>query len=77
MVCVCEGCGTYHCRADGRRRGSMARTPYLLDFAQRHGLRVVTIDDLAQYIRMQQQASGNGSGSSSAESYTAVSGVGS
>ena len=63
----------------------MARTPYLLDFAQRHGLRVVTIDDLAQYIRMQQQASGNGSGdgtgngsgSSSGESYTAVSGVGS
>lgn len=55
----------------------MARTPYLLDFAQRHGLRVVTIDDLAQYIRMQQQASGNGSGGGSGESYTAVSGAGS
>jgi hypothetical protein len=57
----------------------MARTPYLLDFAQRHDLRVVTIDDLAQYIRMQQQASGsgNGSGSSSAESHTAVSNAGS
>jgi hypothetical protein len=57
----------------------MARTPYLLDFAQRHGLRVVTIDDLAQYIRMQQQASGNGSasGGGSSEGHTAVSGVGS
>lgn len=33
----------------------MARTPYLLEFAQRHGLRVITIDDLAQYIRMQQK----------------------
>ena len=57
----------------------MARTPYLLDFAQRHGLRVVTIDDLAQYICMQQQASGNGSGSGggSGEGHSAISSIGS
>jgi hypothetical protein len=53
----------------------MARTPYLLDFAQQHGLRVVTINDLAQYIRMQQQASGNGSGNGSGDGYAAVSSV--
>lgn len=53
----------------------MARTPHLLDFAQRHGLRVVTIDDLARYIRMQQQASGNGSGGGSGDGHAAVSGV--
>lgn len=43
----------------------MARTPYLLEFAQRHGLRVITIDDLAHYIRMQQANGSNGSGSGS------------
>lgn len=31
--------------------GSMARTPELLRFARRHGLRIVTIADLAQHLR--------------------------
>ncbi|MFV3076900.1 3,4-dihydroxy-2-butanone-4-phosphate synthase [Niveispirillum fermenti] len=31
--------------------GSMARTPELLRFARRHGLKIVTIADLAQHLR--------------------------
>ncbi len=31
--------------------GSMARTPELLRFARRHGLRIITIADLAQHLR--------------------------
>ncbi len=46
----------------------MARTPYLLEFAQRHRLRCITIDDLARYMRAQQQQQHqqNGSGSQAA-----------
>ena len=29
----------------------MAQTPQLLEFAAAHGLKMITIDDLAQYIR--------------------------
>ena len=35
-----------------RRNGSMARTPYLLEFARLHGLRCITIADLVQYLQM-------------------------
>lgn len=48
----------------------MARTPYLLEFAQRHGLRCITIDELACYIsaqrQQQQQQQTNGSGAGAA-----------
>lgn len=42
------------CEIVDRRDGSMAQTPQLLEFARRHDLRCITIDDLAQYMRSQQ-----------------------
>lgn len=34
-----------------RRDGSMARTPYLLDFARIHGIKCITIADLVRYLQ--------------------------
>ena len=36
-----------------RRDGSMARTPYLLEFAGLHGLKCITIADLVQHLQVQ------------------------
>ncbi len=33
----------------------MLQTPQILEFAQRHGLRAITIDDLAHYITATQE----------------------
>ncbi|EFJ47614.1 hypothetical protein VOLCADRAFT_61351 [Volvox carteri f. nagariensis] len=43
------------CELVNKEDGSMARTPQLLDFARRHGLRCVTIADLIRY-RLRQDA---------------------
>lgn len=47
------------CEIVDKRDGSMARTPYLLDFAQKHGLVCITIDDLIKFLT--EQSAGNGS----------------
>ena len=34
-----------------RRDGSMARTPYLLEFARMHAIKCITIADLVHYLQ--------------------------
>ena len=62
----CRACAGALCEIVNPEDGSMSRTPQLLEFAARHGLRCVTIAELVRYRLQhdgyQAQASSNGNG---------------